>query len=56
MTIILGASGITHDKNQKYWLQYTDQYNDVVEVGPEVSSSMVSARKFFWEEPLSETN
>ena len=47
MTIILVASGSTHDKNKKYWLQYTEEYNDVAEVGPEVSSSMVSEAKSF---------
>ena len=47
MTIILVASGSTHDENQKYWLQYTEEYNHVAEVGPEVSSSMVSEAKSF---------
>ena len=31
------ASGSTHDEDRKYWLQSTEEYNDVVEVGPEVS-------------------
>ena len=48
------ASGSTHDEDQKYWLQSTEEYDDVVEVGPEISSSMASATKVFWEKPLSE--
>ena len=42
------ASGSTHDEDQKYWFQSTEEYDDVVEVGPEVSSSMASARKIVW--------
>ena len=30
------ASGSTHDEDQKYWLQSTEEYDGVVEVGPEV--------------------
>ena len=47
------ASGSTHDEDRKYWLQSTEEYNDVVEVGPQVSPSMASATKIFWEKPLS---
>ena len=39
------TSGNTHDEDQKYWLQSTEEYNDVVKVRPEVSSSMASATK-----------
>ena len=46
------ASGSTHDEDRKYWLQSTEEYNDVVEVGPEVSPSMASATKIFCEKPL----
>ena len=48
------SSGSTHDEDQKYWPQSTEEYDDVVEVGPEVSSSMALATKIFWEKPLSE--
>ena len=48
------ASGSTHDEDQKYWLQCTEEYDCVVEVGPEVTSSMVSATKISWEKPVSE--
>ena len=48
------ASGSTHDEDQKYWRQSTEEYNDVVVVGPEISSSIASATKIFWEKPLSE--
>ena len=48
------ASGSTHDEDRKYWLQSTEEYDDDVEVGPEVSSSMASATKIFWEKSLSE--
>ena len=41
------ASGSTHDEDQKYWLQPTKEYDDVMEVGPEISSSMASATKIF---------
>ena len=41
------ASGSTYDEDQKCWLQSTEEYNDVVEVGPEVSS-MASATNIFW--------
>ena len=37
-----------------YWLHSTEEYNDTVEVRPEVSSSMALATKSFWEKPLSE--
>ena len=37
-----------------YWLHSTEEYNDIVEVGPEVSSSMALATKIFLEKPLSE--
>ena len=47
------ASGGTHDEDQKYWYQSTEEYNDVV-VGPEIFSSIASATKIFWEKPLSE--
>ena len=48
------ASGSTHDEDQKYWLQSTEEYDDVKEVGPEVSSSMASVTKIFLDKPLSE--
>ena len=34
------ASGSIHDEDQKYWLQSTEGYDDVVEDGSEISSSM----------------
>ena len=43
------ASGSKHDR--KLWLQSTEEYNDVVEDGPELLSSMVSAAKISWEKP-----
>ena len=48
------ASGSTHDEDQKYWLQSTEEYNDVVEAGHEISFFMASATKIFWKKPLSE--
>ena len=38
-----------YDEDQKYWhwLQSIEEYNNVVEDGPEVSSSMISATKIF---------
>ena len=40
------------DEDKKYWLQSTEEYNDVVEDGPEVSPSMASTTKIFWEKPF----
>ena len=48
------ASDSAHDEDQKHWFQSTEEYNDVVEVGPELSSSMASATKIFWEKSLNE--
>ena len=45
------ASGSKHDEDRKLWLQSTEEYNDVVEDGPELLSSMVSATKISWEKP-----
>ena len=47
------ALGSTHNEGQKYWLQSTEEYNDVVEDRPKVSLSMASARKSFWENSVS---
>ena len=41
------ALGSTHDEEQKYCLQSKEEYDDIVEVGPEVLSSMASAKKSF---------
>ena len=41
------------DEDKKYWLQSTEEYNDVVEDGPEVSPSMASTTKILWEKPFS---
>ena len=48
------VSGSTHNEDQKYWLQSTEEYDDIVEFGSEVSPSMISATKTFSEKPLSE--
>ena len=48
------ASGSKHNEDQKYWLQSTEEYDDVTKVGPEVLSSMASATKTFWEKSLIE--
>ena len=47
------ASGSTHDEEKKYWLQSTEEYNDVMEDESEILSSMASATKTFWAKPLS---
>ena len=47
------ALGSTHNEDQKYWLQSTEEYNDVVGDRPKVSLSMASARKSFWENSVS---
>ena len=41
-------------KTKKYWLQSTEESNNVVEVRPEVSFSMTSAAKYFLERTLND--
>ena len=48
------ALGSTHNGDQNYWPQSKEKYDYVVEVGTEVSSSMASATKIFWEKLLNE--
>lgn len=48
------ASETCHDQEQEYWQETLQDYGENVVFGKEISSSIASASKIFWEKPMKE--